>query len=108
MLAYKKATCPATECSRDADVGGFAGTQGGIESRTKLFGIGSGWHQLRRNLSSIGCDGLDMSNEGLLRRRCVMGFLSGSIMLRGVEVDLNWRGMSQLREALRIGISLKR
>ena len=34
--------------------GGFAGTQGGIESGTKLFGIGSGWHQLRRNLSSIG------------------------------------------------------
>ena len=26
----------------------------GIESGTKLFGIGSGWHQLRRNLSSIG------------------------------------------------------
>ena len=33
--------------------GGFAGTQGGIESGTKLFGIGSGWHQLRRNLPSI-------------------------------------------------------
>ena len=34
--------------------GGFAGTQGEIESGTKLFGIGSGWHQLRRNLLSIG------------------------------------------------------
>ena len=54
-MAYKKATCAATECSRDADVcGGFAGTQEGIESGTKLFGIGSGWHQLRRNLLSIG------------------------------------------------------
>ena len=60
--------------------GGFVGTQGGIESGTKLFRIGSGWHQLRRNLSSIGWDGLDMSNESLLRRRCVMRFLSGSIM----------------------------
>ena len=55
--------------------GGFAGTQGGIESGTKLFGIGSGLHQLRRNLPSIGWDGLNMSNEGLLRRRCVTGFL---------------------------------
>jgi len=33
---------------------GFAGTQGGIESGTKLFEIGSEWHQLRRNLPSIG------------------------------------------------------
>ena len=54
-MAYKKATCPATECSRDVDVAVvFAGTQGGIESGTKLFGIGSGWHQLRRNLPNIG------------------------------------------------------
>ena len=60
--------------------GGFAGTQGGIESGTKLFGIGWVWHQLRRNLPSIGWDDLDMSNEGLLRRQCIMGFLSGSIM----------------------------
>jgi hypothetical protein len=36
--------------------------------------------KLRRNLLSIGWDGLNMSNEGLLRRRCIMGFLSGSIM----------------------------
>jgi len=47
--------CPATECSRDADVAVvLRGTQGGIESGTKLFGIGSGWHQLSRNLPSIG------------------------------------------------------
>ena len=54
MLVYKKATCPAIEYSRDADVAVVLRAQEGIESGMKLFGIGSGWHQLRRNLPSIG------------------------------------------------------